>query len=258
MEFFKAKHETWNGQFSLYDDGTFIGGGGNRGNGRWRKDGDKLHIEWTYWGDQVLVKGNDGEYYDSRLRLTPCKVNQIFCIGMHRTATRSLCDALTILGYPAHHYRDIRSHFQEMKDGDFSFIRNRKKIYSYADIPIPYFFKELDKEFPGSKFILGIRSAESWIKSLTRHMEGMKPHQKRPLDREIHKHFYGIDLDDYSKPEMRMRMFEEHNDSVREYFKGRPDDLLEYGLIDGGGWEPLCNFLGENVPSQKFPAKGTN
>jgi hypothetical protein len=257
MEFYKAKHKTWKGQFTLNDDGTFIGGGGNRGDGKWKKEGDKIIIDWFYWGTQTLTLGDDGIYRDDTLKLKPCKVNKIFCIGMHRTATRSLCDALGILGYPALHYRGIREHFHDMVGGDFSFIKRNKRIYSYADIPIPYFFKELDKAYPGSKFILGLRSTESWIKSLTRHMREMRPHQKKPLDRDIHKYFYGIDLDDYSNPDMRMALYEEHNDTVREYFKDRPDDLLEYRLIEGDGWEPLCKFLGEDIPDRKFPAKGT-
>jgi hypothetical protein len=44
-----------------------------------------------------------------------------------------------------------------------------------------------------------------------------------------------------------------HNREVREYFRDRPDDLLTIDLAQGGGWEPICAFLGHAVPDQPFP-----
>ena len=37
------------------------------------------------------------------------------------------------------------------------------------------------------------------------------------------------------------------------YFADRPGDLLEIDISRGGGWEPLCAFLGEPVPDVAFP-----
>jgi len=40
---------------------------------------------------------------------------------------------------------------------------------------------------------------------------------------------------------------------TREYFKGRPDDLLILDICGGDGWEKLCNFLSLPIPSVDFP-----
>ncbi len=44
-------------------------------------------------------------------------------------------------------------------------------------------------------------------------------------------------------------VYNRHNTAVRAAFG--PDRLLEYQL--GSGWEPLCDFLGVDVPDVAFP-----
>ena len=53
--------------------------------------------------------------------------------------------------------------------------------------------------------------------------------------------------------EDRMRyVYEAHLKNVREYFEGRPEDLLIMDICDGEGWEKLCPFLGLPVPGTPF------
>ena len=40
---------------------------------------------------------------------------------------------------------------------------------AFQDNPWPILYKELDAKFPGSKFVLTLRSPESWIKSQLKH-----------------------------------------------------------------------------------------
>ena len=47
--------------------------------------------------------------------------------------------------------------------------------------------------------------------------------------------------------------YRRHNAEVREYFSGRPDDLLVMDVDSGLSWEPLCQFLGTKVPSVHYP-----
>ena len=44
-----------------------------------------------------------------------------------------------------------------------------------------------------------------------------------------------------------------HERNVREYFAGRPEDLLVMNVTAGDGWELLCPFLGKPVPDFPFP-----
>ena len=47
--------------------------------------------------------------------------------------------------------------------------------------------------------------------------------------------------------------YRHHEGAVRSYFAGRPDDLLVLDVAAGQGWEPLCEFLGHEVPEAPFP-----
>ena len=47
------------------------------------------------------------------------------------------------------------------------------------------------------------------------------------------------------------RVFKEHNDMVRTLALEQRKEFLEFQL--GDGWEPLCKFLGKDVPDMDFP-----
>jgi hypothetical protein len=65
----------------------------------------------------------------------------------------------------------------------------------------------------------------------------------------IHTGFFGVTEFSMSAIESRARdVYEEYYSKVREAAGGR---YLEYHL--GDGWEPLCEFLGKDVPDVPFP-----
>jgi hypothetical protein len=49
--------------------------------------------------------------------------------------------------------------------------------------------------------------------------------------------------------EEKLRIYDEHNNGVLEYFKDRPNDLLVLCWERGDGWEKLCKFLDVPVPA---------
>jgi hypothetical protein len=53
----------------------------------------------------------------------------------------------------------------------------------------------------------------------------------------------------------RIQEFEEHNKQVIEYFKNSPSQLLVMNIIEGDGWNKLCNFLNKPIPNKPFPHK---
>jgi hypothetical protein len=65
------------------------------------------------------------------------------------------------------------------------------------------------------------------------------------LDRIIFHYFGG------SIPLCGESTFEEHNDMVENLCLGNDRDFLKFELENG--WEPLCEFLGKDVPSMEFP-----
>jgi hypothetical protein len=55
--------------------------------------------------------------------------------------------------------------------------------------------------------------------------------------------------------ERKCKIYNEHNNAVKEYFVGRPDDLLVVCWEEGHGWSEICGFLGLPVPELPFPHK---
>eukprot|EP01084_Bolivina_argentea_P148684 259909_1 len=56
---------------------------------------------------------------------------------------------------------------------------------------------------------------------------------------------------------LALRRYHLHNQMIREYFKDRPNDLLEIkvGVKNAGQdeWDPIIKFLGCNKPAKGFP-----
>ena len=66
----------------------------------------------------------------------------------------------------------------------------------------------------------------------------------RRLVNKCNEHLWWNDFPRYGK-----RCFHEHNDLVRRLVG--PDKLLEFEARQG--WEPLCKFLGKDIPATDFP-----
>ncbi|GJL85911.1 MAG: hypothetical protein DHS20C02_16860 [Micavibrio sp.] len=188
---------------------------------------------------------------------------KIFGIGWHKTATTSLQEALDILGFPGRHYP--HEMYPEICAGQKNF-KAADHYKSLTDFPVPLIFERLDQGYPGSKFILTVRDTEGWLKSVRKHFEIMSSPQKKfgglseheffnrkgVPNHQIHIYAYGQWAFD---EDVFVKAYEAHNQKVRDYFKGRPDDLLVMDMEEGAGWEALCEFLDAPVPDQPYPEK---
>ena len=170
---------------------------------------------------------------------------KVFCIGFHKTGTTTLEVALSKLGYR------VTGCFGT-KDPD---IANKVHDMAYAmvedydafeDNPWPILYKELDKRFPGSKFILTRRPAENWIRSQVKDFATTET----PMRRWIYGENAGCPE---GNEDIYVARYKRHNREVLEHFKDRPDDLLVIDLPADAGWDKLCAFLGHNVPNEPFP-----
>jgi hypothetical protein len=168
---------------------------------------------------------------------------KIFCIGFHKTGTTSLASALETLGYrvtgPNGVYdpniaKNVYAMAYDLVD----------KYDAFQDNPWPIIYKELDAKYPNSKFILTLRSPESWIKSQT----GYFGRDETPMRKWI----YGVGCPKGNE-DIYMKRFENHNKEVIDYFKNRPEDLLLLNLSKGDGWKELCSFLKADIPNIPFP-----
>ena len=191
---------------------------------------------------------------------------KVFGIGLSRTGTKSLTSALKVLGITTIHYPDDETTLRELISGNYKFSL-LQQFDGITDITVAPFYRQLDRTFPGSKFILTMRHKEDWLRSLENHWQGRPAFvdwdsdmetlgMKSPHELETHMHIrrllraatYGCYEFSYDRIS---DVYDEHYDRVKRYFEHRPGDLLIMDICSGDGWEKLCPFL--NKPLVEFP-----
>lgn len=172
---------------------------------------------------------------------------KIFCVGFQKTGTSSMRDALQSIGYRVADYYGTELTYEELKE---RYIEMGMEIARHhdavQDMPWPLFYRELDAAFPGSKFILTERDAESWIVSMVKHFQ-----TKRSPVRQL---TYGPEFPYPEGHEQHyIDVYQRHNAEVRQYFADRPNDFLVMNLEKGDGWKELGAFLGlKRIPTGDF------
>ena len=136
-------------------------------------------------------------------------------------------------------------------------IEEAKKYEAFEDWPWFLIYGELDRRFPGSKFILTLRKdTDAYVRSLRRHHERqgirkdgfVKPHWWDEV--------FGVEPSQWDY-EASARRYERHNREVLEYFADRLDkDLLIVCWENGDGWARLSRFLNKRQPDEPFPHLG--
>ncbi len=173
------------------------------------------------------------------------KYNKIVGIGFHKTGTSSLRSALEILGFKV--LGDRIDLADDIKNDNFINIFNLIKKYdAFEDNPWAVIYKEIDINFPNSKYILTIRNEKNWIKSIVSHFGN----SSTPMRELIYGDGNG---DPIGKEILYVKKYQEHIKEVKEYFKKRPDDLLVLSFENGDGWNEICEFLSCEVPEIDFP-----
>ena len=164
----------------------------------------------------------------------------VFGIGLSKTATHSLSAALDSLGIRCRHYPDL-SYFVR---GDFA---SPLRGYDAAcDTPCAAYFRELDRAYPGSRFILTVRERGEWLRSCQTHFEA----RERPSDIDPSSPKGVVRRRLFGTAQFDLRAFEQswqrHHDEVRAYFADRPSDLLVINICRDGDacWGELRSFLG--------------
>lgn len=165
---------------------------------------------------------------------------KVFGVGLSRTGTTSLTKALRMLGYRTVHF----------PTSDEQIARHD----AATDASVAYRFEELDRAYPGSKFILTVRDEEAWLRSY----QQFRDQQTRigrdwPMMRQaraVRLAVYGTE--EFDRERWRAG-YRRHNQRVLEYFANRPGDLLVMDITRGDGWEKLCPFLGKPIPNAPFP-----
>ena len=186
-------------------------------------------------------------------RVRPVRLTKVVGIGLPKTGTTSLGYCLRRFGYK-HHTYDMDLAVKVKRDQIDEVLEEAEKFESFEDWPWFSIYRELDKRFPGSKFILTLRKdTATYVRSLQGHHERegirnrdfVKPHWWD----EVH----GMEPADWDY-DYSARRYEKHNHDVLEYFEGRiGKDLLVVCWENGDEWKVLSSFLGKRIPDEPFP-----
>jgi len=194
-----------------------------------------------------LAKRHSGLHAASDIDSITAMKTKVFGIGFHKTATTSLADALSYLGYrvTGPNWVDNPNIAEEVYAMALD-LANR--FDAFQDNPWPVLYKDMDRQFPGSKFVLTLRPPGEWIRSIVNHFYG----KETPMREWI----YGVGRPKGNE-DVYIARCERHNREVMEYFKDRSEQLLALNITAGEGWTKLCPFLDEQIPVISFPCANT-
>ncbi|MEQ7127650.1 sulfotransferase family protein [Actinopolymorpha sp. B11F2] len=198
---------------------------------------------------------------------------QVIGVGLHRTGSMSVKAALERLGFgPCYHGMEA---LRRSTDGDhwlaayeaggeFDWSVIFEGYRATLDWPTIYFWEQLSAAYPDAKILLTERDPELWWDSHVRMFQVSAELDQERTDEERQ----GAKESGYAQVEEALvtvvmatfegqvfdkahclRVFEEHYERVRCSLPA--ERLLVYRVQEG--WEPLCWFLGVDVPDEPFP-----
>ncbi|CAK8689022.1 unnamed protein product [Clavelina lepadiformis] len=200
---------------------------------------------------------------------------KVIVAGFSKTGTKTMSAALRELDYKVYDYMD---HFwyhggywkkiltSGGKKEDFKIMY--EDIDAVTNIPSSLFWEEISEAFPDSKIILTIRDENSWYKSwLAKDAVKRKSWTYKmlqvlsPTGWKLFRHLRrayamrtGVIMSNPCDITVRTEMvdrraFRHHQTYCLQ--NAPKDKFLVFNVKDG--WEPLCKFLGKDIPNKEFP-----
>ena len=176
---------------------------------------------------------------------------KVFVIGLSKTGTTSLGDALSRLSFLRIGWRDIRSRFlfRSYLKHDLSPLISVTHVYdAFEDLPWALVYQDMARLYPDARFILTLRKSEqAWLRSISDHTA-----RRKWMGHEV---VYG-GIQARGHESAYLAVYRNHTDSVRAFFagKGYEERLLEFvidaeeeegeGAEKWGKWSALLSFLG--------------
>lgn len=202
---------------------------------------------------------------------------KIIGAGFPRTGTTTLKKALELLGYDkTYHFKDLIAdpkklkHWKELEaKGTTNFDQLFDGFQATVDFPGYPYYKILMHKYPDAKMILTTRDVDKWYESTLKTVWKAGPQtilakivllSKMIFNETLRDTFLCIKFmrktylnkqfnGDFASSDHAKKVFFSHIDDVK---KNVPEkQLLIYEVADG--WQPLCDFLGVDVPNEPFP-----
>jgi hypothetical protein len=179
---------------------------------------------------------------------------QVVGAGFGRTGTLSMKVALERLGFgPCHHMLEVFARPEDAPGwaavvrGEFSALDQLLEGFgSSVDFPACMAWEPLWRARPESKVLLTVRPSADWWRSFNATIGQEIQKADSELSRAISEAVFAGRADDEATA---VAVYEAHNTRVVETVPA--EQLCVYEM--GSGWEPLCAFLGVDVPDESFP-----
>lgn len=186
--------------------------------------------------------------------------------GFGRTGTKSLKDALELLGFgPCHHMYEVVGNPPSVPgwvdafagkpvDWDTMYAGYNAQV----DWPGAHFWREAAAAFPDAKVIHSVRPEDAWWKSFSKTIGKLSvTYPSMPLPPHIADmltaNFQGVRRDTFKGDpldhDLAIAAFRKRTEDVKAAIP--PERLLVFNVAEG--WGPLCAFLGVAVPDVPFP-----
>lgn len=234
-----------------------------------------LRLQFDYAG-----KTNKIEYMlpSDIIKIPTNKKSNVICLGLNRTGTTSLKSGLESLGYNVmweglgHQF--IQSDVWNKDYSSLSSIINNPAFNAYEDLPFSLkgIHPEIFKIDPEAKYILTIRDAKKWARSVMNFYKEHLPYLGNRLSSpQIYDHQYaGIEsfiTHNYTQAmfdswgitsqenleENLIRIFNEHKKEILDFFKDKPNSLYVLDVSQGNSFKKLATWLGEKTNENNFP-----
>jgi len=192
-------------------------------------------------------------------------------VGFGRTGTVSLRSALETIGYgPCYHMKELYDRperlprWQQAVDGRRPWRDVLEGYRATLGWPGAAFWRELMDNHPKAKLILTTRDHQSWYESahstLYQSRFDADGNRRRPLgpagdvadfnERVI---WDGMFDGRFLDRDHAIRVIQAHESAIRAEVPR--ERLLVFRATDG--WQPLCEFLGHEVPAYAYPSRNT-
>lgn len=176
---------------------------------------------------------------------------KVFGIGLSRTGTTSLAEALNILGIDAAHWTNPLT-MQILSGIDFFLFG------ACTDCCVSPEFERLYHLYPNARFIFTRRPIADWVRSFWKH------HERTSWARDLNEFRTAFGERPFPDAAIEFSLYAGNPDiaesyrafeyRVEKFFADKPaSKLLRLDLSNGQGWPELCGFLGRTVPDVPFP-----
>lgn len=218
---------------------------------------------------------------------------EVLSLGFSRTGTLTMVEALKILGYPEpYHYSSVFANVKDADlwqeafwtkygNGEIGlggvalgsggakvdwrafFDRLLGHCGAVTDTPAVMFWEELVQAYPDAKIVIVERDVERWLPSIGVLLDGVLNPVARYVFRftdpmwfgrisNLGATWIGAFFGSTKFAEAKKAAREAYSTYYARIYETVPQErMLRYEL--GSGWEPLCKFLGKDVPDVPFP-----